>query len=152
MQPSGPSDDLGPQAIDLYQRFGAFPIGDTCTPGGGSWPWWYHNDVETEKRWQEDPDKWWKWYFAHLEEEVANIKEVASDTEIKVMDHFPPQQSGEVMVPMIESLVCDIPRVLIANIFNSGNFVPGVPADFEVENPHSGQQTGYPGYSNPRFT
>jgi alpha-galactosidase len=32
-------------------------------------------------------------------------------------------------------MVCDIPRVLIANIFNSGSFVPGVPADFEVEIP-----------------
>jgi alpha-galactosidase len=43
--------------------------------------------------------------------------------------------SGEVIVPMIESMVCDIPRVLIANIFNTGNFVPGAPADFEVEIP-----------------
>lgn len=130
-----PSAGLGPQAIDLYRRFGAFPIGDTCTPGGGSWPWWYHADDETEKQWQEDPEGWWNRYFAHLEAEVAEIRQVATDTSTKVTDHFPPRMSGEVMVPLIESIVCDIPRVLIANIFNSGNFVPGVPADFEVEIP-----------------
>jgi alpha-galactosidase len=130
-----PSSGLGPQAIALYRRFGAFPIGDTCTPGGGSWPWWYHADDETEKRWQEDPEGWWRRYFAHLEEDVAEIKQVAADASVKVTDHFPPEMSGEVMVPLIESMVCDIPRVLIANIINSGNFVPGVPPDFEVEIP-----------------
>ena len=26
----------GPKALDLYRKFGAFPIGDTATPGGGS--------------------------------------------------------------------------------------------------------------------
>ena len=39
------------------------------------------------------------------------------------------------MIPIIESIACDIPRVLIGNILNSGNFVPGVPTDFEVEIP-----------------
>ena len=34
-------------------------IGDTCNPGGGSWPWWYHTDAETERRWHEDPAAWW---------------------------------------------------------------------------------------------
>lgn len=134
-QTSRPSHDLGPQAIDLYRRFGAFPIGDTCTPGGGSWPYWYHPTPEIEQQWQENPAGWWSRYFAHLEEEIAEIKQVASDTSSNVTAHFPPEMSGEVMVPLIEAIVCDIPRVLIANIFNSGNFVPGVPADFEVEIP-----------------
>ena len=30
-----PSSELGPKAVDLYKRFGVFPIGDTCTPGRG---------------------------------------------------------------------------------------------------------------------
>jgi alpha-galactosidase len=132
---SRPSSGLGASAIDLYRRFGAFPIGDTCTPGGGTWPWWYHIDAETEKRWQEDPEAWWQRHFSHLEEDVAEIKQVSTDTSLRVTDHFPPERSGEVMVPLIESIACDIPRVIIANIFNTGNFVPGVPADFEVEIP-----------------
>jgi alpha-galactosidase len=130
-----PSSDVGPKAIDLYRRFGVFPIGDTCTPGGGSWPWWYHQDAKTEQQWQEDPEAWWERHFTGGEKRVTQIEQVAADPKVKVTDHFPPKMSGEVMVPLIESIVCDIPRVIITNIFNSGNFVPGVPADFEVEIP-----------------
>jgi alpha-galactosidase len=129
------STGLGPAAFDLYQRYGAFPIGDTCTPGGGAWPWWYHTDEATEQRWHEDPAGWWQRYFGYLTEEIAEIKQVSSDLSIRVTDHFPPEKSDEVIVPLLESLACDIPRVIIANIFNTGNFVPGVPADFEVEIP-----------------
>ena len=131
-----PSSGLGPKAVDLYRRFGAFPIGDTCTPGGGTWPWWYHSDDETEERWKEDPQKWWGVdYFPHLDKEVQQINRVSKDMSIKVTDVFPPHKSGEVMVPLVESIACDIPRVLITNIQNTGDFVPGVPRDFEVEIP-----------------
>lgn len=130
-----PCSDMGPVAVDLYKRFGAFPIGDTCTPGGGSWPWWYHADSATEERWQEDPAGWWSGYFVHLQRGVAEIKRVAEDTSSKVTSYFPAKPSGEVMVPIIESIVCDIPRVIIGNIPNSGDFVPGVPRDIAVEIP-----------------
>lgn len=131
-----PSSGLGPKAVDLYRRFGAFPIGDTCTPGGGTWPWWYHTDPETEKQWKEDPESWWEvGYFPHLEEEVKQINKVSRDPSVKVTEAFPPHKSGETMVPLVESIACDIPRVLITNIQNTGDFVPGVPRDFEVEIP-----------------
>ncbi|MFN8445143.1 MAG: hypothetical protein U0175_30425, partial [Caldilineaceae bacterium] len=93
----------GPKAFDLYKRFGAFPVGDTANPGGGTWPWWYHTDEATEARWQEDPQAWWDRYFSHCEEEVAEIRQVVENKSIKVSQHYPPQMSGEVMVPMIES-------------------------------------------------
>ena len=57
------SDYQGPKAIDLYRRFGVFPIGDTATPGGGAWGWWYHTDDETERRWHEDPAGWYDRHF-----------------------------------------------------------------------------------------
>ncbi len=129
------SSGVGPKPFDLYKRFGAFPIGDTANPGGGTWPWWYHTDEATEQRWLEDPQAWWDGYFTSCIEEVAEIRRVVADQSLKVSEYYPPQMSGEVMVPMIESLACDIPRTLIANIFNTGNFVPGIPADFEVEIP-----------------
>ncbi len=131
----GPCHQMGPVAIDLYKRFGVFPIGDTANPGGGSWPYWYHIDDATEKRWQEDPQKWYGDYFGWLEEKVAHIKAAGEDTATPVMQVFPPKMSGEVMVPMIESIACDIPRVIIANIPNHGDFVPGVPENFAVEIP-----------------
>jgi len=164
-----PSDYLGPVAVDLYRRFGVFPIGDTCNPGGGSWPWWYHTDAETERRWHEDPAAWWERYFSHGAERVAEIDRAALDesrpvsevfppnapsgwwerffgdgdpkiAEIKralftVSRPFPPELSGEVMVPLIEAIACDVPRVLIGNVLNSGDFVPGIPRDFAVEIP-----------------
>ena len=129
------SDDLGPQAIDLYRRFGVFPIGDTCTPGGGSWPWWYHTDAATETKWQEDPAAWWEHHFTSGLDKIAKIERAAADRSIPVSTVYPPEHSGEVMVPMIEALATDTPKVLIGNIANRGDFVPGVPRDFAVEIP-----------------
>ena len=130
-----PSDYMGPVAIDLYKRFGVFPIGDTCNPGGGSWPYWYHSDEMVEKRWREDPGLWYENYFSWLASNVARIKQAGENMSISVRAEFPPKLSGEIMVPMIEAIACDIPRVLIGNIPNSGDFVPGVPRRFAVEIP-----------------
>ncbi len=133
-----PCNMMGPKPVDLYRRFGAFPIGDTCNPGGGTWPWWYHTDAETERRWLEDPDAWWNGphgHFASCQRRVAEVEQVSSDRSSKVTAFFPPKHSGEVMVPIIESIACDIPRVIIGNILNKGDFVPGVPQDFAVEIP-----------------
>ncbi len=134
-QTSSPSDGFGPVAVDLYRRFGAFPIGDTCTPGGGAWPWWPHVDAATEKRWHEDPGGWWNGYFHHGAEKVLDMRLTSADNAMRVSEHFPPVKSNEVIVPIIESMACDIPRVIIANVFNTGHFVAGVPADFQVEIP-----------------
>ncbi|MEM2479898.1 MAG: alpha-glucosidase/alpha-galactosidase [Candidatus Bathyarchaeia archaeon] len=131
-----PSDGLGPKAVDLYKKFGAFPIGDTCTPGGGSWPWWYHVDDETERRWKEDPRKWWSFVFEPPREDpVERLLKIAEDPTVRITNVFPPEKSGEIIVPLIESIACDIPRVFQVNIMNSGGFVPGVPENFEVEVP-----------------
>jgi alpha-galactosidase len=129
------SDWHGPKAIDLYRRFGVFPIGDTCTPGGGSWGWWYHVDSETERRWKEDPRGWYDDHFARGDARVAETRWLASDPASRVTDVFPPTLSVEIMVPIVESIVCDIPRVFVVNVRNDGHYVPGIPADFAVEVP-----------------
>jgi len=131
-----PSDGLGPKAVDLYKKFGVFPIGDTCTPGGGSWPWWYHVNDETERRWKEDPKKRWEIeesFYAY--KQIKELIKISKDMSVKVTNIFPPRRSGEIIVPLVESIACDIPRVLQVNILNNGDFVPGVPRDFEVEVP-----------------
>ncbi|MEM0226136.1 MAG: alpha-glucosidase/alpha-galactosidase [Thermofilaceae archaeon] len=130
-----PSDALGPKAVDLYRRFGAFPIGDTCTPGGGSWPWWYHVDEEAERAWKEDPRGWWRGYFSWLEERVSETLAVARDSSSRVVDRVALGESGEDIVPLIESIACDVPRRLQVNVMNRGGLVPGIPTDFEVEVP-----------------
>lgn len=127
--------ELNPKKVDLYRRMGAFPIGDTAGDGGGSWGWWYHVDEATERRWAQNPGRFWHSFFTGGEEEVAEIKRISDDATIKVTDHFKPVHSHEVIVPVIESLLCDVPRVLIGNVVNRGDYVPGVPRDFAVEVP-----------------
>ncbi len=128
-------DDMGPKAIDLYQRFGAFPIGDTCTPGGGTWPWWYHTDDETEARWKESPDPWWEGHFNRVAGVPDDNRKLADNDSVKLKDLFPLEMSGEPMIAMIESLVCDIPRTFIVNTLNTSDYIPGIPWNFEVEIP-----------------
>lgn len=129
------SSGEGLKAIDLYKRFGAYPIGDTCTPGGGSWGYWYHTDEVTQKRWNEDPEKWYADYFESIKNNVKNIHDVANNPNIKVSEIFSSKHSEEPMIPLIEALACDVERIVIVNIMNDGNFVQGVPMNFEVEVP-----------------
>ena len=129
------SDYMGPKAFDLYQRFGAFPIGDTCNPGGGTWPWWYHTDEVTEEYWKESPNAWWQGHFKRVAGVPTDNRQLADDQSAKLIELFPLEKSGEPMIPIIESLVCDIPRTFIINTLNTGGYVPGVPRDFEVEVP-----------------
>lgn len=130
------SNGMGPKAIDLYKKFGAFPIGDTGNPGGGSWGSLYHVDKETEDKWNEDPARWFKEiYFEANERIVREMKEAGDNPDIRVTDKFPPHKTTEPMVGVIESIAFDIPRILYTNIQNDGRYVPGVPEDFEVEIP-----------------
>jgi alpha-galactosidase len=134
-QTCGTGNELGPKKVDLYRRVGAYPIGDTAGDGGGSWGWWYHADDATERRWHENPGAFWQRFFSGGEQEVAEIGQISADPAARVTEHFPPKMSGETIVPMVEALLCDTPRVIISNIPNSGEFVPGVPRDFQVEVP-----------------
>jgi alpha-galactosidase len=128
-----PSDDVGPKPVDVYRRLGVFPIGDTATPGGGAWPFWYHTDDETEKLWKEDPWNWYQEYFHWTSKMVEDIQRIGQDTSIKVTDHFQPKKSGEVFIEMIESIAYDIPRPLVVNVPNTHEYVPGIPKDVAVE-------------------
>jgi alpha-galactosidase len=134
-QDCGESDHMGPKPVDLYRRFGAIPIGDTATVGGGAWGWWYHLDDETEKRWKENPPAWWNGYFTAVDQTARENYRISQDPSARMTSYLKPEPSGEQMVPIIESIACDIPRTFIVNIPNQGSYVPGVPADFSVEAP-----------------
>lgn len=140
-----PCDGVGPKAVDLYQRFGAFPIGDTGNPGGGSWGYWYHLDDATEQRWKEDPTSWWKNYFVGGKRTTAGIRQVMADKSASVRELYPPNHSGETMIPLIESLAFDIPKIYIVNVLNDAEYVPGVPRDFSVEIPALASKKGIQG-------
>ena len=137
--------EINPNAVDLYKRFGAFPIGDTCTPGGGAWPWWYHIDDETENYWKEDVAGYRQRVFEKMKATASWSQELAADSSIRLTEKLPPEKSGWDMIPIIESMVCDVPRTFIVNLMNSGNFVKGIPLDFEVEIPALVSKTGIRG-------
>lgn len=132
----------GTKPLDLYQRYGAYPLGDTYSTGGGNWAYWYHSDDNTEKVWQEQPAGDWARHFNHLVDQLSLIKKAAYDLSVKVTDVFPAKHSEESIIPLVESIVCDIPRTMIVNIFNDQCVVPGVPADFEVELPAEVSKSG----------
>lgn len=130
------SNGMGLKAVDLYKRYGAFPIGDTGNPGGGSWGSWYHTDTATQDRWNEDPARWFKEiYFESNERTIREMKEAGDNTDIRVTEKFPPGKTTEPMTGVIESIAFDLPRIIITNIQNDGEYVKGVPKDFEVEIP-----------------
>jgi alpha-galactosidase len=146
-----PYGDLRPKDVDLYRRFGVFPIGDTTSCGGGAWPWWYHTDDATEQQWGENPPETWSHYFDKTSKASAESGEIARNPGVKVTDRIAPTRSREVIIPMIESMACDIPRVMIGNIMNTGDFVQGVPRDFEVEIPLFVSKRGAQGIQTTRL-
>ena len=128
-------DEMGPKKIDLYKRYGVYPVGDTGSPGGGAWGWWYHSDGDVQAQYKEDPDFWYNNYFESTAKNVETIRNAAHNGNAKIMDLVPPEHSNEPMIPIIEALAYDIEGVHIVNILNSGNYVNGIPLDFEVEIP-----------------
>lgn len=124
---------VGPKAVDLYKRYGLFPIGDTSNPGGGSWGWEYHSDDETEKKFIEDPYNWYVDYFKECDRKVAQIRDVVENLDAKVSDTFSTMASNEPMIPLMEGLAYDTKTTVIVNILNDGGYMKGLPTDYEVE-------------------
>jgi len=127
------SDELNPKIVDLYRKFGVLPVGDTANWSGASWPWWYHSDDETERRWHQKPQVGWDGYFSYVNSVVNDMHRYAGDPSLGLADALGRRHSGEPMIPLVESIACDIPRLIVTNIMNSGPAVPGLPEDFEVE-------------------
>jgi len=125
----------GQKPFDLYRRFGAFPVGDTANVGGGAWGYFYHTDAETEKFWNEDPYTWFDGYFEHGAKTIERIRDAAYDENVSVSEMMGGGVSHESMIPFIEAVARDKERVIIVNIQNDAEYVPGVPRDFEVEIP-----------------
>ena len=130
-------DQLSPKRVDLYRRLGVIPIGDTANWTGASWPWWYHSDPEVERSWKEDSEKPWFRYAEGVRDRPARHRRIVDDPEANIARefHFGDEPTGEPMVPIVESVSYDVPRVVIVNILNSDEYVSGIPRDFEVEIP-----------------
>lgn len=127
-------------AIQQYKMFGLMPIGDT--PRMMDFPsmigWLYNESLEAKKYWYSrqggfDSVEGWQQYLDDLNKNLADIERVATDSTAKVAEVFEPVQSDEQIVPIIESLECDIKRVYQINVPNKGQLVEGFPEDVVVE-------------------
>ena len=132
----GISDPLGKKRMDFYKKHKVVGIGDTLSWTGACWPWWYHSDEEVEKEFGEfTPITGWNSYFDDVSKNARDIIELSKGKNRSVVEYIPNIDSDELMIPLIEALACDIPRVLIVNTLNRGQLVPGIPDDFAVEVP-----------------
>ena len=127
------ADEISKKAIDLYKKFGIFPIGDTPSSGGGAWGWEYHTDDETEKKYQCTPYNWYQQYFDGCAKSVDQLKTIVADKSIKVSEIYSTQPSAEPMIPLMEGLAYDTDTKVVVNILNDGGYMKGLPIDYEVE-------------------
>ena len=130
-----PCDKMGLKAVDMYRRYGVFPIGDTASPGGGAWGHFYHTSREVEKQWNEDPNGWYDNHFIKGNERVQKMYADAFDMSKKITDTYKVVRSSEPMIPVVEALAFDIEKKIVVNIQNKEGFVEGVPTDFNCEVP-----------------
>ncbi|MBQ7922776.1 MAG: hypothetical protein IJ325_09410 [Clostridia bacterium] len=125
--------------VFFYQTHGVYPIGDTLSWSGASWPWWYHTEEDHDRYYEVGetlPHDQWQALFEDNVNTFQHYIDVANDTSRKMTEMIGGKGSdGNDMVSIVESMTCDIPKVFIVNVLNKGQLVPGIPEDFEVEVP-----------------
>jgi len=130
------SEQMSPGAVDMYNRFGLFPIGDTVRSAS---PWWHHTDLETKQKWYGptggfDSEIGWAMYLNFREEILKKMNELARNPSLSLTKEFPPEMSGEQHIPIIDAIANDKEARLQLNVPNKGA-ISGIPDDVVVEIP-----------------
>lgn len=126
---------MSPAAVDMYKRFGLFPIGDTARSGG----WKYHTDLETKIRWYGpiggfDSEIGWAQWLSHLRKIIRKMFRIARNTTASVVSEFPLVKSKEQHIPIIDAIANDHEGKFQVNIPSNGA-IQGIPDDVVVEVP-----------------
>jgi alpha-galactosidase/6-phospho-beta-glucosidase family protein len=129
-----PSHALGPKAIELYRMLGLFPIGDTCTPGGGNWPDWFRKTPEMVEQWNEDTGAWMQRHIRNMESRLGEFEKALADTDRPLTEEYPLKPTGETNVTIIDALANDRGGLFQVNVLNQGA-IPGLPDDIAAEFP-----------------
>jgi len=123
-------------AINQYQLYGLFPIGDTVRWGG----WWYHTNFDVKKKWYGRP---WggpdtevsrPFHVAELSKRIKEIQRVVMNQKKKVTETYIPQKTREQYIPKIDAIVNKNEGRFQVNVPNSGT-LEGLPEDVVVEVP-----------------
>jgi alpha-galactosidase len=125
---------MSPAAVDMYRRYGLFPIGDTVR--GGTWR--YHWNLDEKRRWYgptggPDSEIGWRLYLKKQRGKAETIAEAMRDSK-PLTSLLPPRKSQESVVPIIDSIANDRKALYQANILNKG-MISGIPDDVAVEAP-----------------
>ncbi len=126
---------MSPAAIDMYKRYGLFPVGDTVR--GGTWK--YHWNLEIKKKWfgptgGPDSEIGWRLYLEGHEKRINAIAKAIQDQTVPLTKLFPPRRSHESVVPIMDSIANDRKGVYQVNILNKG-VISGIPDNVAVEVP-----------------
>jgi len=130
------TEQMSPAAVDMYQMYGLFPIGDTVRSAS---PWWYHTDLKTKQRWYGptggfDSEIGWSIYLNSLNKMLEQMHVWSSDSTVALTKVYPPTFSGEQHIPFIDAIASDKEIQLQLNIPNKGA-ISGIPDDVVVEIP-----------------
>ena len=144
-KPSYGENQMSRAAIQQYKMVGLMPIGDTPRAGG----WWFHTSQETKRQWYGpiggfDSEEGWAMYIEGLEKQRARMFRVAEDKSASVTEAFPPNKSGEQIVPIMDALTNDNRGYFQINIPNNG-LITGIPDDVVVEVPGFVSKSGIQG-------
>ncbi|MDR2303836.1 MAG: hypothetical protein LBE10_04545 [Treponema sp.] len=134
-KPAFGDNQMSRAAVQQYQIYGLFPIGDTPRFGA----WWQNNSFKSKGKYFGTPlggfdsEIGWKQYLDAMAAAVVKIEKAVDDPAIKATDIFEPVQSGEQIVPIINSMLNDKPAVYQVNIPNRGGIIHGFPEDLVIE-------------------
>ncbi|MEZ0346320.1 MAG: alpha-glucosidase/alpha-galactosidase [Infirmifilum sp.] len=126
---------MSPAAVDMYRRYGLFPVGDTVR--GGTWV--YHWDLKTKQYWYgptggPDSEIGWMLYLGHHWWYSGFLEKLISDPRVSISSFFPPTRTEESLIPLISSIANDEPAVYQVNVLNNGA-LNGIPDNVAVEIP-----------------
>lgn len=129
-----PSHSLGPKAVQMYKMLGLYPIGDTCTPGGGNWPDWFRKTPEMVEKWQEDTGAWIEGHIQNMEGRIGVFEDALADESTPLAESLGSGATGESNIPIIDALANDNSGIFQVNVLNE-DAIPGIPEDIAVELP-----------------
>ncbi|MEM3479598.1 MAG: alpha-glucosidase/alpha-galactosidase [Candidatus Bathyarchaeia archaeon] len=126
---------MSPAAVDMYRRYGLFPVGDSVR--GGTWK--YHWNLRTKKKWfgptgGPDSEIGWKLYLESHEKRLNQFIDALHDVKSPLTDILPPKISQESVVPIINSIANNEEGLYQVNVLNKGA-INGIPDDVAVEVP-----------------
>ncbi|MCX8171455.1 MAG: alpha-glucosidase/alpha-galactosidase, partial [Candidatus Bathyarchaeota archaeon] len=133
---------MSPAAVDMYKRYGLFPVGDTVR--GGTWK--YHWNLRTKKKWfgptgGPDSEVGWRIYLEGHEKQLNQFISVLHNAKIPLTEILPPKMSPESVVPIINSIANDEEGLYQVNTLNRGA-ISGIPDNVAVEVPAKGDGKG----------